>query len=71
MNYTVNEHGDTIETHGDGIVLNHAYWECKCDDAYIRPVTDTVCANCDYHIDDCPSAYEEDVQRFIYTTQTV
>lgn len=62
-----NPQGDVLEIHGL-IVLNQSYWECECNDDYVRPKTKETCNECDAHHEDCADAYEETVQRVIYKT---
>lgn len=66
---STNKQGDTIEIHGDGIVLNHSYWECECGTYWIKPITLTSCPKCNAHKSDCANAREQEVQEFIYHTK--
>ena len=64
MEYENNAQGDTIEVHADGIILNLNYWDCQCDNDYIKPVAQHQCDNCGCHIDDCPSSREDEVKEY-------
>jgi hypothetical protein len=68
ISHSVNEQGDEIGIYPDGVILNFSYWDCACDDNYIKPVSQEQCSVCNCHIDECPSAREEEVQQFIYKT---
>jgi hypothetical protein len=67
VEYTQNKQGDTIEIHTD-MTLNHSYFDCICEDHYIKPVSQVQCDDCNYTVDDCSSSRENEVQRFIYKT---
>ena len=63
----INAQGDVIENFGL-ITLNHSFWECECNDNYVRPKSQLACSGCDANHEDCADAYEETVQREIYKT---
>ena len=63
---STNKQDDVIDIHGDGVITNYSYWDCCCDDNYIKPVSQIKCDVCGYVIDDCPSSREDEVQEVIY-----
>ena len=67
LEYTANKQGDTLEIHSD-LTLNYSYFDCMCDDNYIKSVLQKQCDECGYENDECPSSRENEVQRFVYKT---
>ena len=66
LEYSTNKQGDTIEIHSDGVILNFSFWDCGCEDNYIKPVAQKHCDACGSTIDDGASSREDEVQEFIY-----
>jgi Zn finger protein HypA/HybF involved in hydrogenase expression len=61
----LNVQGDELEEHG-GFFLNRSYWDCCCDDDYIKRKADMIyCPKCDCHEVDYPDSRENEVQEML------
>lgn len=42
--------------------INNNYWECHCNEDYIKPVEINYCKNCDAWQEECPKADAKEVE---------
>ena len=51
------------------LVTDVRFWDCECDDNYIKPKTQFLCLACLMTPDDCPDSREDELSIF-YPTAT-
>lgn len=57
----INTLGDRLTIFADGVVLNLEFWDCECDDHYIRPLSEDTCPHCGSKQEEMPSSREREV----------
>lgn len=46
-------------------MINHNFWECHCNEDYIKPVEINYCKNCDAWQEECPKADKKEAIRIL------
>ena len=47
-----------------GLWLTPLFWDCKCEEDYIHPVSDATCWRCQMHREESPDARVSEVLKF-------